>query len=56
MDDAVLDLYLPILGDRVMTQQFIKDLTGEALSSRARKDDLFAILKHKMQVASGEVD
>ena len=39
-----------------MTRQFIKDLTGEALSSRARKDDLFAILKPMMQVATGEVD
>ena len=32
MDDAVLDLYLPILGNRIMTRQFIKDLTGEAFS------------------------
>ena len=56
MDNAVLDLYLPILGDRIMTRQFIKDLTEEALSSRARKDDLFGILKPTMQVASGEVD
>ena len=57
MDDAVLERYLlPIPGDRVMTRQFIQDLTREASSSRARNDSLFAILKYKIEVASGDVD
>ena len=39
-----------------MTRQFIKYLAREASSSHARKDSILAIMNHKMQVASGEVD
>ena len=42
------------LRDGVKTGQFMKDL--EASSSRIRNGSLFVTLKHKMQVASGEVE